>query len=196
MEPRFFRSAADLRRWLTAKHAKESEVLVGLYKKGSGRKGITYPEALDEALCFGWIDGVRRSLDEESYTIRFTPRKKRSIWSQVNLKRMKELLEAKRVQPPGRAAYEQRDESRAMLYSFERQTAELDARQQKAFRAHREAWAFYQAQPPSYRQAVNWWVIGAKKDETRQRRLTSLIECSARGERIPQFTWKPQKAAK
>ncbi len=191
MDPRFFRSPAELRRWLAAHHARERQLLVGFYKKGSGRGGITYPEALDEALCVGWIDGVRRSLDEERYTIRFTPRQKRSIWSQVSLRRMAELLAAGRVQPPGRAAHEQRDEARSMLYSFEREKAELDARQQKALRANRKAWEFYSAQPPSYRQAVNWWVISAKKEETRQRRLSSLISCSAKGERIPQFTWKP-----
>jgi uncharacterized protein YdeI (YjbR/CyaY-like superfamily) len=190
-EHRFFRSPAELRRWLTANHARARELMVGFNKKGSGRGGLTYAEALDEALCFGWIDGVRRSLDAERYTIRFTPRTKRSIWSQVNLRRVAELIADGRMRPPGRATYEQRDESRSKLYSFEREKAELDARQQKAFRANRKAWAYYSAQPPSYRQAVNWWVLSAKKEETRQRRLCALIDCSAQGERVPQFTWKP-----
>jgi uncharacterized protein YdeI (YjbR/CyaY-like superfamily) len=181
----YFRGPAELRRWLAANHARESELLVGFYKKDSGRGGISYQEALDEALCFGWIDGVRKGVDEARYTIRFTPRRRRSIWSQVNLRRMAQLLAAGRVQPPGRAAYEQRDEARTKRYAFEREQVALDPRQQKQFKANRKAWAFYQALPPSYRKTITWWVVQAKKEETRQRRLEALIASCARGERDP-----------
>lgn len=192
MKPRFFRTAAALRRWLSANHARKAELFIGFYKKGSGRRGITYQEALDEALCYGWIDGVRRSVDAESYTNRFTPRKPRSNWSQVNLRRVAELIEAGRMAPPGLAAYERRDPSRVNRYSFERETAELAPAQRKAFRARPEAWRFFQAQPPYYRRLTAFWVISAKKEETRQRRLTALIESSARGQRVPLV--KPAKA--
>lgn len=194
MKPRFFRSGDELRRWLAARHGTEAELLVGFHKKESGRGGMTYPQALDEALCFGWIDGVRRGLDAESYTIRFTPRKARSNWSQVNLRRVRELIAAGRMRPPGLAAYERRDDSRTNRYSFERESAELAPQHQKAFRANRQAWRFFQSQPPYYRRVVAWWVISARKEETRRRRLDALIASSARGERVPQFTLKPVKA--
>jgi uncharacterized protein YdeI (YjbR/CyaY-like superfamily) len=184
MSPRFFRSQEEWRRWLGRNHDRQRELLLGFYKKGSGRGGITYQEALDEALCHGWIDGVRRSLDAESYTIRFTPRRARSIWSQVNLRRVAELAAAGRMQPSGRAAHERRDEKRTKLYSFEREAAELSAAQQKLFRARKKAWEFWNAQPPWYRKTVTWYVIGAKKEETRQRRLEAVIAACARGERI------------
>lgn len=193
MKPRFFRSPAELRRWLAAHHATETELVFGFYKKDSGRKGITYQEALDEALCYGWIDGVRRSRDAHSYTIRFTPRRPRSIWSQVNLKRVRELIDAGRMQRPGRAAYERRDEKLTRLYAFERESAALDAAQEKAFRANRAAWEFWNAQPPSYRKTVTWWVIGARKEETRRRRLEALIAACARGERVGLLT--PRRVA-
>ena len=184
MSPRFFRTQEEWRRWLGKNHDRQGELLLGFYKKGSGRKGITYQEALDEALCYGWIDGVRKSLDAESYTIRFTPRRARSIWSQVNLRRVGELLAAGRMQPSGRAAHERRDEKRTKLYSFEREAAELSAAKQKRFRAQKKAWEFWNAQPPWYRKTVTWYVIGAKKEETRQRRLEAVIAACARGERL------------
>lgn len=192
MKPRFFRSAADLRRWLAAHHASEKELIIGFYKKDSGRVGITYSEALDEALCFGWIDGVRRSLDETSYTNRFTPRRPRSNWSQVNMRRVRELIRRGRMRPPGLAAYGRRDDSRTNRYSFERESAELAPGHRRAFRANRAAWKFFQAQPPYYRRLMAWWVISAKKEETRQRRLQALMASSARGERVPMV--KPAEA--
>jgi uncharacterized protein YdeI (YjbR/CyaY-like superfamily) len=185
LAPRFFRSVAEFRRWLEANHARQPELLVGFYKKDSGRGGLTYAEALDEALCFGWIDGVRKSLGQDGYTIRFTPRRARSIWSQVNLRHMKRLLAAGRVRPPGRVAYEQRDEARTRRYAFERDAVAFDPAQRKAFASNRRAWAFFQAQPPSYRKTVTWWVVQARKEETQQRRLEALIACCARGERVP-----------
>lgn len=185
MRPRFFRSPEELRRWLEGHHGTDRELIIGFYKKDSGRKGITYPEAVDEALCFGWIDGVRRSVDEKSYSGRFTPRKARSVWSQVNLRRARELIAAGRMRPPGLAAYERRDDTLTRRYSFERETAELAPAQVRAFRANRRAWEFFRAQPPYYRRLVAWWVISAKRDETRARRLAALVATSARGERIP-----------
>ena len=185
MKPIFFKSPADFRKWLEKHHATEQELLVGFYKKGSGKPSIDWPQSVDEALCFGWIDGVRKSLGQEGYTIRFTPRRARSIWSQVNLRHMKRLLAAGRVKPPGRAAYEQRDEARTRRYAFERDAVAFDPAQRKAFASNRQAWAFFQAQPPSYRKTVTWWVVQARKEETRQRRLEALIACCARGERVP-----------
>ena len=185
MAVRFFRSAAEFRRWLAARHAREAELVVVFYKKESGRGGLTYPQALDEALCFGWIDGIRRSRDAESYTIRFTPRQKRSIWSQVNLRHMKRLLAGGRVRPAGRAAYEQRDEARMKRYSFEREAADFAPAEAKRFRANREAWAFFQSLRPTHRQGFTWWVVSAKRDETRRRRMDALIATCARREFDP-----------
>ena len=182
MAPRFFRSAAEFRRWLAAHHARAPELLVGFRKKDSGRGGLTYAEALDEALCFGWIDGVRKSLGEEGYTIRFTPRRARSIWSQVNLRHMKRLLAAGRVRPAGRAAYEQRDAARTKRYAFEQDAFDFAPAELKRFRANKKAWAFFQALRPSYRRPITWWVVSAKKDDTRRRRLEALIASCARGE--------------
>jgi uncharacterized protein YdeI (YjbR/CyaY-like superfamily) len=185
MRPRFFRSAPELRRWLEDHHADAGELLIGFPKKGSGKTGISYPEALDEALCFGWIDGVRKGLDESSYTIRFSPRRPNSIWSAVNIARARELVDLGRMRPPGLAAFERRREDLSRRYSYEQGGPELGADREKALRANRKAWAFFRAQPPSYRRMVTWWVISAKREETRQRRLDSLIEHSAKGERVP-----------
>jgi uncharacterized protein YdeI (YjbR/CyaY-like superfamily) len=185
MAARFFRTSAEFHRWLAANHAGQRELLVGIYKKESGRGGLTYAEALDEALCFGWIDGVRKGLDAQSYSIRFSPRKKSSIWSQVNLRRMAELLKAGRVRPSGRAAYEQRDEARTNRYSFERETVAFAPPEAKRFQANRTAWAFFQTLRPSVRKALTWWVVSAKKDDTRRRRLDALIGSCARGEFDP-----------
>jgi uncharacterized protein YdeI (YjbR/CyaY-like superfamily) len=186
MDVRYFRSAAEFRAWLKRHHASESEVYVGFYKKGSGRKGITYPEAIDEALCFGWIDGVRRGVDEERYTNRFSPRTANSNWSNVNIARAKALIESGRMQPAGHAAFERRDEKRTRMYSFEQANPTLSRAESATFRKNRSAWSFWQAQPPGYRKTATWWVVSAKRDETRQRRLTTLIEHSASGERLPQ----------
>jgi uncharacterized protein YdeI (YjbR/CyaY-like superfamily) len=182
---RFFRSAADFRRWLEAHHAQAPELLVGFYKKESGRGGLTYAQALDEVLCFGWIDGIRKGLDPVSYTIRFTPRRKRSIWSQVNLRHMDRLMAAGRVQPAGRAAYQQRDRSLSKSYSFENDAARLSPAETKRFRAHRQAWEFFQSLRSSQRKGLTWWIVSAKKEETRRRRLDALVATCARGEFDP-----------
>jgi len=185
MPPTFFATPLAFRRWLKQHHRSERELLVGFYKKGSGRPSLTWPESVDEALSFGWIDGVRRRLDEESYSIRFTPRKRGSIWSDVNRRRVEELKRAGRMQPAGLEAYEARDAARSGVYSFEqRKTARLDPDAEARFQADRGAWRFFTSQPPGYRKTAIWWVVSAKREDTRARRLTTLIEDSGEGRRI------------
>jgi uncharacterized protein YdeI (YjbR/CyaY-like superfamily) len=184
MKPRFFSTADEFREWLKNNHDKVDELLVGFYKRGSGKPSITWPESVEQALCFGWIDGVRKSIDDESYTIRFTPRRPRSIWSAVNIRRAKELIELGLMHAAGRKAFEQRDEKRANLYSYERATASFSAEQEKEFRADKKAWRFFGEQPPSYRRTATHWVTTAKTAETRARRLRKLIDASAEGKRL------------
>jgi uncharacterized protein YdeI (YjbR/CyaY-like superfamily) len=184
MKPAFFKSAADFRDWLAQHHADARELLMGFYRKESGRGGITYPEALDEALSFGWIDGVRKRIDAESYTIRFTPRKPGSIWSAVNIQRVGELTARGLMKPPGLRVYAERDERKSRQYSYEREQAQLDPALDAALRANRKASSFFDAQPPGYRRTATFWVMSAKQEETRARRLAHLIERSASGTRI------------
>jgi len=184
MKPAFFKSAADFRDWLAQHHADARELLMGFYRKESGRGGITYPEALDEALSFGWIDGVRKRIDAESYTIRFTPRKPGSIWSAVNIQRVGELTARGLMKPPGLRVYAERDERKSRQYSYEREQAQLDPALDAALRANRKASSFFDAQPPGYRRTATFWVMSAKQEETRARRLAHLIERSASGARI------------
>jgi uncharacterized protein YdeI (YjbR/CyaY-like superfamily) len=195
MKPLYFKSPSAFREWLEENHDRASELWVGFYKKGSGRPSITYHEALDEALCFGWIDGVRKSLDEASYTNRFTPRKPGSNWSEVNVKRVGELEAQGRMRPPGIAAFERRDPEKTKQYSYEERSRELAPAYQKSFRANRKAWDFWSAQPPGYRRVSSWFVMSAKKEETRQKRLARLIDTSERGERLAEVAkpLKPQK---
>ena len=185
MEPTFFETPAEFRAWLEANHATARELLVGFHKKGSGRRSITWPEAVDEALCFGWIDGVRRRVDDERYSIRFTPRQRRSTWSAVNIARVKELEREGRMHPAGLAAFAARADERSAVYAYEqRHGATLDEAQLREFRANEAAWAFFESQPPSYRKAAVWWVVSAKKGETKKKRLATLIDDSARGRRV------------
>lgn len=179
----FFPTAAAFRAWLAEHAATEREVWVGFYKKGAGKSGITYPEAVDEALCAGWIDGVRRGLGAESYTNRFTPRKPGSNWSAVNIRRVGELRDLGRMHPAGLAAFERRTSDAGRQYSYEN-TRGLDGPYEARFRANAAAWAFFEAQPPSYRRVTSWWVLSAKREATRQRRLATLIADSERGERL------------
>jgi len=188
LKPKFFKSPADLRKWFEAHHASAPELLVGFYKKDSDKASITWPQSVDEALCFGWIDGIRKSIDDISYTIRFTPRKPRSIWSAVNIKRAKELLEQGLMQPAGLKTFLAREENRSRIYSYEQRSPELPEKYANKLKMHQSAWKFFQAQPPSYRKAANWYVLSAKKEETRLKRLKHLIDHSALGQRIPQFT--------
>lgn len=185
MTPTFFATPADFRRWLKQHHARASELWVGFHKRGTGRPSITWPESVDEALCFGWIDGIRKSLSPDSYVIRFTPRKPGSIWSAVNTRRAQELIRDARMQPAGLKAFAARDPKRSGIYSFEqRKTAELGSEREALFRKNKAAWAFFQSQPPGYRRISTWWVISAKREETRAKRLATLIEDSAAGRRI------------
>jgi len=179
VKPRFFRSPSAWRAWLEQHHAEERELWVGLYKRGSGRLSITWPEAVDQALCFGWIDGVRYSVDAVSYRIRFTPRRPGSIWSAVNVKRAKELSKLGLMQPAGLAAFENREGKRSEIYSYEqRKSAQLPPAYQAKFRTNKTAWKFFQAQPPGYQRTSAWWVVSAKKEETRLKRLGILMEDS------------------
>jgi uncharacterized protein YdeI (YjbR/CyaY-like superfamily) len=184
MKPRLFKSASELRAWLEKHHAEAAEVWVGFYKKASGKKGITYSEAVDEALSFGWIDGLTKGLDEATWTIRFTPRKARSHWSAINIKRFGELKAEGRVRPSGLRAFEDRDTTKRK-YSYEAPPQRLDPKYEKKLRVNRRAWAFWETQPPSYQRAARFWVMSAKKEETRLRRLGLLIESSRKGERVP-----------
>ena len=180
----FFARPEDFRAWLEDHHDRARELWVGFHRKGSGRASITWPEAVDEALCFGWIDGVRKRLDETSYTNRFTPRKPGSTWSAVNLRRVEDLAAAGRMRPAGLAALAARPADRTGTYSYERESARLDAASERRFRGEPQAWGFFQAQPPGYRRTATWWVVSAKREETRQRRLGELIADSAAGLRI------------
>jgi uncharacterized protein YdeI (YjbR/CyaY-like superfamily) len=188
MKPTFFRTPSDLRGWFDKHHATAAELLVGFYKKDSGTPSITWPESVDEALCVGWIDGIRKRLDDERYTIRFSPRRARSIWSAVNIKRAAVLIREGRMRPAGIAAFEARRENRSGIYSYEQRPETLDEPYGGRFRKNKAAWKFFQQQPASYRRAAIWWVISAKKEETRLKRLATLIEDSAAERPIKQLT--------
>ena len=183
MNPRFFKSQSEFRRWLEKNHAQETELLVGFYKKGSGKASLTYPEALDEALCFGWIDGVRRSLGDDGYTIRFTPRKAKSIWSNVNVRHVERLKKLGRMAPAGLEAYALRDPKKTGIYAFENRPRELAPAYEKKFRSNKKAWEFFEKQPPGFKRLMIFRVMEGKQEETRQRRLAQLIEASAKGVR-------------
>lgn len=184
MDVQFFATAAEFRAWLEAHHESVDELWMGLYKKSSGRPSITWPESVEEALCFGWIDGLRKSIDEVSYRIRFTPRRPGSIWSTVNVEKARELIESGRMRAPGLEAFNVRKEDRARRYSFEQGDVALGEELEAEFRANARAWTFFQAQPPSYRKTLIWWVVSAKREETRRRRLAKLIRESEAGRRI------------
>ncbi|MGE5358574.1 MAG: DUF1801 domain-containing protein [Bacteroidales bacterium] len=183
--PRSFRNALAFRAWLEKNHAKARELVVRLQRVHAADRGVTYAEALDEALCYGWIDGVRRPIDGDSFSVRFSPRKARSTWSLVNMRHVKRLIAEGRMAPAGLAAFEARDEKRTGVYSFEQRTTNLPAPYKKAFRANGPAWDDFQSRPPWYQRTSAHWVMSAKKEETRGKRLATLIDCSARGVAIP-----------
>lgn len=191
-QAKFFASPAEWRAWLEKHHVDSQELWVGFYKRASGRPGITWPQAVDGALCFGWIDGVRQSIDAVRYKIRFTPRKPRSIWSAINSRRVGELSKAGLMHPDGLAAFEKRDGDRSAIYAYEqRKAAKLPPDFEKQFRKHSEAWKFFQSKPPWYQRTSTYWVISAKKEETRLRRLATLIDCSSRQRNIPNLDRSP-----
>lgn len=187
MKPTFFRSPDAFRRWLERHCGVKQELLVGFYKTGSGKTSITWPESVDEALCFGWIDGVRKRIDDVSYTIRFTPRKPTSIWSSINIKRVAFLTEQSRMTPPGLKAFEGRRENKSGIYSYEQRPDKLVEPYAGMLAKKPAAGRFFANQAKSYQRAAIWWVISAKKEETRLKRAQTLIELSGQGELIPQF---------
>jgi uncharacterized protein YdeI (YjbR/CyaY-like superfamily) len=193
VKPTFFKTPRDLRAWLTANHATATVLLIGFYKKASGKPSVTYHEALDEALAFGWIDGIRKNRSADSYTIRFTPRKPKSYWSQVNIGRVKALIAHGRMAPAGLTAFEARDEARTNQYSYERAASAFDAAQVRQFKANQKAWTFFESQPPGYRNIATFFVTSAKKEDTRARRLAELIEICERGRRLEPMA--PRKKA-
>jgi uncharacterized protein YdeI (YjbR/CyaY-like superfamily) len=184
VKPRFFKSSAEFRSWLAKNRTAASELWVGFYNKESGKGGITYSQALDEALCFGWIDGVRKSVDAAGYTIRFSPRQPKSIWSAVNTRRVAALIKAGSMDPSGLEVFRNRDPGRTLLYSYERERAEFTGLWLERFRSNAAAWRFFDAQAPSYKRTVTFWVMSAKKEETRSKRLDALIAESALSRRI------------
>jgi len=182
-EPTFFATEADFRRWLEGNHTRAPELLVGFWKKWSGRRSIDWPQARDQALCFGWIDGIRKSLGEDSYTIRFTPRRKGSVWSKVNLDRYQALAAAGLVTPAGQRAFDAGKENRSH-YSYESEARELEPEELASFRNNPAAWTDWERRPPGYRKVALHWVTSAKKPETRARRLATLVDDSAAGRKI------------
>ncbi len=180
----FFRAPGEFRQWLTKNHALESALWVGFYKTNSGKPSMTWPESVDEALCFGWIDSVRKGVDETSYCVRFSRRKPTSIWSAVNIKRVEVLSAEKRMQPAGVKAYSARRENKPGIYAYEQRTVSLVEPYESMLKKNRAAWKFFYAQAPSYRKVMIWRIVSAKQEETRLRRLAALIEASADGFRL------------
>jgi len=184
MEILFFPTPIDLQKWFRRNHATERELWIGFYKKNSGRRSITWPESVDEALCVGWIDGIRKSIDEKSYMIRFTPRRRASVWSAVNIKRVKALTNEKRIRSPGLAAFAARRENRSGIYSYEQRGEQLPEPYASLLQRNQKAWKFFQAQAASYRKAIAWWIVSAKQEKTRLKRVQKLIAESATGHRL------------
>jgi uncharacterized protein YdeI (YjbR/CyaY-like superfamily) len=189
MEPTFFPTEIDFRGWLKVNHAAAPELLVGFWKKGSGKPSIDWPQARDQALCFGWIDGIRKSLGDDAYTIRFTPRRKGSIWSKVNVERYQALTASGQMTSAGVRAYDE-NKHKSGLYSYENEQKELTPTEEKLFRKAKTAWADWKKRPRGYRKVVLHWVTSAKRPETRAKRLATLIEVSANGEKIPGYNWQ------
>jgi uncharacterized protein YdeI (YjbR/CyaY-like superfamily) len=191
-KPTFFATPEEFRAWLEKHHDTERELLVGFWKRGTGKPSITWPQSVDEALCFGWIDGVRRSLGDEAYTIRFTPRKARSTWSAVNVRRVGELTAEGRMRPAGLKAFEARSEDKTAIYAYEQRSPELAEPYAGELRANAAAWEFWRKQPPWYRKTASWWITSAKKEETRRKRLATLIDDSAHGRPIAGLDRRPK----
>ncbi len=186
MKPTFFATRRELRAWLDEHHDTATELWVGLYKKSSGRPSVTWSEVVDEALCFGWIDGIRRGIDDKSYMNRLTPRKPNSNWSEVNIRRVQELTKQRRMRAAGLKAFRKRREDKTATYPYEqRHLAKLNPSQGRRFRSKKQAWEWFQTQPKGYRTTAVYWVMSAKRPETRERRLDTLIEDSAKGRRVP-----------
>ncbi len=184
MKPKFFPTQTDFRRWLEKNHATETELLVGFYKVGSNKPSLSWSQSVDEALCFGWIDGVRRSVDAESYAIRFTPRKAKSVWSAVNIKKVAELTAKGAMKPAGIAAFEKRTEDKSGIYAYENKPTKLPEEFEKLFQVNAAASEFFEKQPNGYRKTMMFWIMSAKQKTTRKSRLEKLIFESENGRRI------------
>jgi len=184
MQPTFFKTSSDFRKWLEKNHGSDTELLVGFYKVGSGKPSMTWPESVDEALCFGWIDGVRRSIDAESYSIRFTPRKPTSIWSAVNIDKMARLREAGLLKPSGEKAFALRTEARSKIYAYEKDVMVLDPVLEQTFKNNKAAWDYFSAQAPSYKKVITHWIMSAKQEKTRISRLQKAADASQKGQRL------------
>jgi uncharacterized protein YdeI (YjbR/CyaY-like superfamily) len=187
-KPTFFKSAEEFAGWLERNHHKADELWVGYHRKATGKPSVTYPESVDVALCYGWIDGVRKSVDETRYMNRFSPRRPGSNWSAVNIRRAKALIQAGRVRPAGLEAFEAREAGRSGVYSYENRPADLPPKYRELLKQNKKAWSYFNARPPWYRRTAVWWVVSAKREETRLKRLSTLIEKSARGKTIPPLT--------
>jgi uncharacterized protein YdeI (YjbR/CyaY-like superfamily) len=183
MEPQFFATPTQFRKWLEKNHQSKTELLVGFYRVDSGKPSMTWSQSVDQALCFGWIDGVRKSRDEESYTIRFTPRKSGSIWSAINIKKMEELSKAGLMTPAGQKAFSYRTESKSKIYAHEKEAVDLDPVYEKQFKKNKPAWKFFIAQAPSYRKVIIHRIMSAKQEKTRLSRLQKAIEMSEQQKR-------------
>lgn len=184
MNPVFFASQEDFRKWLEANHEAAGELLVGFWKVGTGKPCMTWSESVDQALCFGWIDGVRRSVDDKAYTIRFTPRRPKSVWSSINIAKVEELKKKGLMRPAGLAAHERKEDSRSIIYSYENRPREFDPQYEKKFKKNKNAWKFFESQPPGYRRLMIYWVVSAKQEATRLGRLEKLIAASEDGKRL------------
>lgn len=190
---KFFKTQNEWRTWLMKNHSSAKELLMGFYRKSSGKGGITYPEALDEALCFGWIDGIRKGIDESTYTIRFTPRKPSSIWSNVNIKHVARLKKLKLMHPAGMAAFKKRTQGKSGIYAFEQKNIKLPAAYEKKIKANKKAWQFFSSQAPWYKRTASYWVISARQEATRLRRLQMLIDDSENELRAKPYRLSPKE---
>lgn len=193
MNLKYFSSSSEFRKWLEKNHAEVKELWVGFYKKDSKLKGITYPEAVDQALCFGWIDGIKKKVDEISYTNRFTPRKSKSYWSSSNMKRVGELSKLGLMHPSGITVFNQRDKKKIKQYSYEMKNRSLHQSYIKIFKTHKKAWEFFISQAPSYQKIASYWVMRVKREETRLKHLNILIEDSENKRRLAVVTLEPKK---
>jgi uncharacterized protein YdeI (YjbR/CyaY-like superfamily) len=193
MKPRFFRNSSILRKWFEKNHLTQTELLVGFYKVGSGKASITWGEAVDEALCFGWIDGVRKSIDKESYCIRFTHRKAGSIWSAINIRKVNELMKKDLMHPKGLASFDKKKDHKSKIYAYENKALKLSTAYQKKFKANKTAWAFFRSMPPSYQKTAIYRVMSAKQKSTRNSRLEVLIRDSESGLRIKALRYASKK---
>ena len=193
MKPKFFKNQKELRKWFEKNQDKEKEIIVGFYKKDSGKANFTWSQSVDQALCFGWIDGIRKSIDEDSYMIRFTPRNPKSNWSTVNIKKINELTKLGLMHPAGIEVFKKREEKRSEIYSFEQNKVKLSKTYELKFKSNKKAWKFFQSLPPSTKKPSIWWVISAKKEETQIKRLDTLIKSSEEKTVLPQLKWSKKE---